>query len=98
MRACESFVIVGSALTTSMYWSSVPLHALDSRAARSSLMTRSKVSISAIGQTPWLLALRRRLPEGEGQGKLGCAIFQPHSAPKYNGPPIMQQVDLGLRR
>src|SRR5208337_283536 len=49
MRACASLVIVGSAFTTSRYASNVPRHCFDSRAARSSLITRSKLLRSAIG-------------------------------------------------
>src|SRR5208282_4895278 len=41
--------MIGSAFTTSRYASSVPRHCFDSRAARSSLITRSKLLRSAIG-------------------------------------------------
>src|SRR5208282_1509045 len=41
--------MVGSAFTTSGYSSNAPRHCFDSRAARSSLITRSKLLRSAIG-------------------------------------------------
>src|SRR5580700_6365587 len=47
--------MIGSAFTTSRYSSKVPRHCFDSRAARSSLITRSKLLRSAIG---YLLRVR----------------------------------------
>src|SRR5258708_4018922 len=47
--------MIGSAFTTSRYSSRVPRHCFDSRAARSSLITRSKLLRSAIG---YLLRVR----------------------------------------
>src|ERR1700738_2797360 len=47
MRAWDSLVNVGSALTISRYSSSVPRHCFDSREARSCLITRSK-SLTAV--------------------------------------------------
>src|SRR5258708_39116726 len=47
--------MIGSAFTTSRYSSRVPRHCLDSRAARSSLITRSKLLRSGIG---YLLRVR----------------------------------------
>ena len=67
-------VIIGSDLTTSRYCRSVPVHCFDSRAARSSLITFSKVLRSAIGQTPGYLRLWKRLPEG-AQGEGGLCYF-----------------------
>src|SRR5216684_5232992 len=50
MRACASLVTVGSFFISSRYSSSVPRHCLDSRAARSFLITCSKLLTSAIGK------------------------------------------------
>src|SRR5713101_3159189 len=50
MRACASLVTVGSFFISSRYSSSVPRHSLHSQAARSFLITCSKLLTSAIGK------------------------------------------------
>src|SRR5580698_4312798 len=97
MRAWESLVMVGSFLTTSRYSSSVPFQRVDSRAARSFLMTSSKF-VSAIrgllnrkSYVRWEkdvdVAKRKIL----GVGKR-CVIFDTHSERQYNEQSLWQQA------
>src|SRR5580658_5198450 len=89
--------MIGSAFTTSRYSSRVPRHCLDSRAARSSLITRSKLLRSAIG---YLLRVRViecwavLLPERGGNGRaviflepiLALSITEPRICNKLHKP------------
>src|ERR1700683_3518538 len=85
--------MIGSAFTTSRYSSRVPRHCLDSRAARSSLITRSKLLRSAIG---YLLRVRViecwavLLPERGGNGRavifLELIITEPRICNKLHKP------------
>src|SRR5208283_2540031 len=103
MRAWESLVMVRSFLTTSRYSSSVPFQRVDSRAARSFLMTSSKL-VSAIRG---LLNRKSyvRLEKVVDVAKRGIrrvgkrwVVFNTHSERQYSGQSLWQQACTLLSR